>query len=449
MTSIGSSSIGSAIPGLTDGLHLPRAADRHRRDSASSEPSVDVSEMIEALSVSLQFEQFIHRLMLNLALAPHQFHTTIDNSLGHAATLLHVDRISIHRFNEDTLAFERTQEWRSQMVPATATVIHGQQFPRILDHLRCGSTIRPIGHTRTTIIPLHANDRLFGTLTVTSASEHPRTGHSQHNHQLVHLRLLGVVLTYALEQQRLREESQRHLQEAAHIARVVAVAGLTTSIAHEINQPLTAILSNAQAGQRLLMDSNPPIDSIRSIFEDIVAGVVRTGNLVRQMHGLFKKRTSEPMPCRLNEVVQSVVRLTESDTIIHQVQVHLHLDATDPIVFGDRIQLQQITLNLVKNAIEALYLSETPTRFIRITTGLADNGRVQLTVTDSGPGIAPQDMRGIFDSFYTTKAHGLGVGLSISRSLVLAHHGTLSVVNNTEGGASFQVSLPLIRNEHQ
>jgi signal transduction histidine kinase len=236
-------------------------------------------------------------------------------------------------------------------------------------------------------------------------------------------------------------ETQRTLTEMAHLDRLAAVGELASALAHELNQPLTAILANAQAARRWLATGSPDLDEIRETLDDIVADDRRAGDVIRRIRALLKK---EEMPAELldvNEVVREVARLIENDALLQSTSVALDLAAALPKVRGDRVQIQQVLLNLLMNGLQAVADLPLHRRRLVVRTASADGG-FEVTVRDTGEGIAEEDLRRIFEPFFTTKGEGLGIGLSISQSIVEAHGGRIWAENDPDGGGIFRVRLP-------
>ena len=256
------------------------------------------------------------------------------------------------------------------------------------------------------------------------------------------LRLLADVFANALARKQVELEAQRLRQELAHIGRVSAMGELTASLAHELNQPLTAILNNAQVAQRFLDAETVDVAEMREILNDIVSDDKRAADVIRRLRLLLKKGDLEYVSLDLNEVVTEVARLVLSDAAIRNVAMRLETAPGLPRVRGDRVQLQQVVLNLVLNGLDAMRESGTSDGSLVIRTLKDGGGLVGVAVQDAGPGIADKDMDHIFNVLYTTKAEGMGMGLAISRTIVDAHGGHLMAANNPEGGATFQFTLP-------
>ena len=256
----------------------------------------------------------------------------------------------------------------------------------------------------------------------------------------------GVSFVLDLTRRKQAEEAlQRTRGELAHVTRVTTLGELAASIAHEVNQPLAAIVADAGASLNWLAGAHPDLEQVRAGLEAIVTHGHRAADVVRQIREMAKKRSDRKARLAINDVVHDVVQLVRAELLKHQVALQLELAADIPAVEGDRVQLQQVVINLVINAIEAMApLTDRPKEIIiRSTTG--EPGHVTVAVRDTGPGVDPTAADGIFSAFVTTKPGGMGMGLSISRSIVESHGGRLWVSPGQPHGAVFQFSLPADR----
>ena len=231
--------------------------------------------------------------------------------------------------------------------------------------------------------------------------------------------------------------------ELAHVTRVTTLGELTASIAHEINQPLAAIVTNAEACLSWLDRTPADLGAARRSVEWIVDDSNRAGEVIRHVRALAKKTDIEKAPLDINLVVTDVMALVARELTSQDVELRMALAATLPPIFGDRVQLQQVIINLVMNGIEAMQAVTDRRRELLIASGEDDAQGVAVAVTDSGVGIADQDTERLFNPFFTTKSGGMGMGLSICRSIVEAHGGRLSVTRNEGAGATFRFTLPL------
>jgi two-component system sensor kinase FixL len=220
---------------------------------------------------------------------------------------------------------------------------------------------------------------------------------------------------------------------------------LTASLAHELNQPLSAILSNAETAQGLLAADVIDLGAMREILDDIVADDKRAAAVIHRLRILLKKGEPEFVPLDVNEIVGEVAWLVKRDVLIRNVSMSLELAPDLPSVLGDRVQLQQVVLNLVLNGLEALRPPPADARTLVIRTARDDAASVTVAVQDSGIGIDEADTDRIFQPLYTTKSDGLGMGLAIARTIVDAHGGRLVAANNEQGGATVHFTLPVGR----
>ena len=238
------------------------------------------------------------------------------------------------------------------------------------------------------------------------------------------------------------EALNRARSELAHVARLATLSTLTASITHEVNQPLSGIITNAGTCLRML-DANPPnVDGARETARRTIRDGNRASEVVTRLRALFKKKEFMLEPLNLNEATQEVVALSLSELQRNRVIVQSELADDLPSITGDRVQLQQVVLNLLRNASDAMVGVHDRPRQLLIRTEREGGDRVRVTVRDAGTGFDRQTMDKLFDPFYTTKSDGMGIGLSVSRSIVEKHHGRLWAEPNDGPGATFSFSLP-------
>ncbi|UCH78921.1 MAG: PAS domain-containing protein [Candidatus Coatesbacteria bacterium] len=249
------------------------------------------------------------------------------------------------------------------------------------------------------------------------------------------------------ERERSVTEAARLRQQLLHATRVAAMGELTASLAHELTQPLTAILSNAQAALRLLAANPPDLEEVRASLADIVDDDKRAADVIKGVRALLVGGDSDYSPVDANDVIRQVAALTRNEALAASVDVRLELAHRLKLVRGDRVQLQQVVLNLMLNALEAMGEQGYEPREIAIGTAERPEGEIVVTVRDSGPGIAAAPADRLFESFFTTKREGLGMGLAVSRAIVERHGGRIWFENNAEGGATFFVTLPAAEGE--
>jgi PAS domain S-box-containing protein len=254
------------------------------------------------------------------------------------------------------------------------------------------------------------------------------------------------VLIDITEQKQTEVEMARQRGELAHLSRVTMLGELSGSLAHELNQPLTAILSNAQAAQRFLAEDDVDLAEVGEILNDIVAEDKRAGEVIQRLRLLLKKGEAQQHSSgiNINDVVQDVLKLMRNDFINQNVAVNTELAPNLPTVTGDRVQLQQVLLNLVLNGCEAMTDCDRSECELRVVTHLAKDA-VRVSVRDRGGSIPEEKMEHVFDPFFTTKEEGMGLGLSICRTIIKTHRGKIWATNNPDRGATFHFELPVTR----
>jgi len=254
----------------------------------------------------------------------------------------------------------------------------------------------------------------------------------------------GAVLVFRDISERLRtQEALRNAQsELARASRLSTMGELAVSIAHEINQPLGAVLVNASAGLNFINHTPPDIAEVRQILHEVKADARRAADVIRSLQALARKSDPEPVRFRLDELVHEVLALSRGELQRHQVQVRIRFDAASPLLLADRVQIQQLLLNLILNAVDAMSLVDDRARILTIVSETAADGRVVVMVEDTGVGVPEHAQDKLFDAFFTTKTDGLGMGLAICRSIAEAHGGQLTTLTQSSG-ARFRVDLPM------
>jgi PAS domain S-box-containing protein len=236
-------------------------------------------------------------------------------------------------------------------------------------------------------------------------------------------------------------EAELQRTEIARLMRQSVLGELSGTIAHELNQPLTAILSNAETAQDLLGRKTIDLEKIQEIVADIIEEDNRAGEVISRIRKLLRKGKSASEPTDLNQLVESTLRLLHGEIVRRKTSLDVELAANLPTIFGDPVQLQQVLLNVIMNAMEAMSSKAPSQRAINITTR-ANAKQVEVVIVDSGQGIAAEDQSQLFQPFFTTKEQGLGLGLSLCSTIVKSHGGKLSIENNAGGGATVMIALP-------
>jgi len=251
----------------------------------------------------------------------------------------------------------------------------------------------------------------------------------------------GTLALVAVTDNTERQRAEEARRELIHASRLAALSEFTASIAHEINQPLGAILSNADAAEMLLESPSPPLDEVRRILVDIRNDDLRASDVIRSLRALLRRGEVERNPVEINRLVREVATILRAEALRRGIEVRVELAATDLEVLGDRVHLQQVLLNLIINGMEAMQDSHEEKQ-LKISTVQQDD-EVLVSVADRGCGVSPETMPRLFDRFFSTKKEGMGLGLAISRSLVEEHGGRIWVENAPDRGAIVRFSLPL------
>jgi signal transduction histidine kinase len=403
-----------------------------------------------SLADRLRFEKLLSSLSTAFShLSAIDFDRAVQRGLREVVDFLGVDRGSLIEFSRDGAT---TRSW------AIEEWMDVGEFPWMTARLQRGDVVdfsRPealpdeaavdrqsyLAHRvkPQVAVPLMAGGIVVGGLVFgTVAAERARS-----EELILQLHLLGEIFANALSRKQGEVEAQRLRQDLTHIGRVSALGELAASLAHELNQPLTAILSNAQAAQRLLAVDAANLEEVREILKDIVSDDKRAGDIIRRLGGLIKKGDLEFVRLDLNEIVGEVAWLVRSDVVLRNVSLRLEFAGGLPRVRGDRVQLQQVVLNLVLNGLDAMRESSTGDRTLVIRTVREGPAVVAVAVQDAGIGIDETLGSRMFQPLYTTKAEGLGMGLAIARTIVDAHGGRLEATNNVDGGATFRFTLPV------
>jgi signal transduction histidine kinase len=239
--------------------------------------------------------------------------------------------------------------------------------------------------------------------------------------------------------------AQQAKAQLAHIARVTALGELTASIAHEVNQPLTATVINAKASLHFLAAQPPNLEEARQAIECIAKDATRASDVVARVRGLAKRTPPQKELLNINETVNEIIKLTSSEIQNNHISLRTQFSNGLPLILGDRVQLQQVILNLILNAIEAMNTVAHESRELLVKTAAENSNAVLVAIHDTGPGLEADKIDNLFDAFYTTKRDGMGMGLAISRSIIEAHGGRVWAEPNTPQGAIFQFTLPVGR----
>ena len=258
-------------------------------------------------------------------------------------------------------------------------------------------------------------------------------------------RMLMSVIRDISHCKRVEEALRTQQDNLAHITRGIAMGELTGALAHELNQPLTAILANAQAARRILRTGSANGDELAEIVDDIIAADKRAGAIVHGIRRFLTREDSQRTVVDLNRIIEDAVSFLRSDMTIKQITIGMALAPTLPPVYGDQIQLQQVIINLVINAMDAMRATKREDRVVRVKSDYMDGKGIEVSVSDSGHGIDESISDQVFRPFFSTKTRGMGMGLWVTKSILEANGGDITAKNNPDGGATFSFTLPTAR----
>ena len=278
---------------------------------------------------------------------------------------------------------------------------------------------------------------MLGALTVATVAPGPAP-----HWELRQVELIAEVLANASARRLAEVEVQRTRQKLAHMARLSSMGELTASLAHQLNQPLTSILNNANAARRLIDAGRVTIPQLREIIVDIIDDDRRAGDVIRRVREILTRSEWSPSALDANAIVRDVATLIASDAVLRRITVSYEFAPHPVIVAGNRTDLEQILLNVVTNAMDAVADRPVPQREVTIRTASDERGRVLFVVRDRGAGVPAGSEDEIFEPFVTTKPGGMGMGLAVARSLVEVHGGSIGVANHPDGGAVVTIGIP-------
>jgi signal transduction histidine kinase len=417
------------------------------------------SKRIGILSEARRFEELVGELSAAFVSATED---QIDDEIGrwHKQLVLSLglDRSSIGRIDPQSKTFYVVHQWARPGTPRIPEGFNvGPGAPLLTQKLIAGETVlysspdelppefeldlKQMGELvpkSLVVIPMVVGGVTVGMVgfsTQTRFRKWPRT-------DLRRLRVVAEIFSNALQRQRAAAAVATLRAELTHVSRVATMGELAASLAHELNQPLAAILHNAEAIQSLLAVDNPDIDEVKAATAEIVEDDGRAGDIIRRLRSFFRREDLTKTSIELGKAVGEIARILQSDAVIRNVNLTLDVSPQSPTVSGDRVQLQQAIINLLLNAFDAASAVKQGPREVVLKIPAEENGWARIMVRDSGNGIEPEVLTRVFDAFYTTKPSGMGMGLSISRSIIEAHGGRLTVSANADCGVTFEIALP-------
>jgi two-component system, LuxR family, sensor kinase FixL len=295
------------------------------------------------------------------------------------------------------------------------------------------------------IAAMGSGEQIFGGLAIRIADSERLTVDAINRLRLIAEAFANVLARQKGEDERVRAEleAQRSRAELAHVSRQRSMGELTASLAHELNQPLTGILANAQAARRMLGMPSLDMDELRQTLDDIIADEKRAAETILRIRKWLRKDGFENVPLDLNTVILDVASLLRSDAVLRNLSLDLRLSSAPLTILGDPVELRQLILNLLLNAMDAVSSVSPSERAVAVESEVTPARTVHVAVEDSGDGVPHNAIERVFEPFYTTKSNGMGMGLSIAKSIVESHHGSIWVSRSTRRGARFEFALPL------
>jgi signal transduction histidine kinase len=446
-----------------------RSTGRKARLGRTRRPRADLEQQLEARSREIERarERLIEaekqqtatsEVLRIISSSPTEIQPVLDTVAENAARLCGADNAVIFRLENNVLRLVAsyggipTTSHAREGIPANRdTVIGRATCDRRTVHVRnlaLETREYPVGHIhakqeghRTTLAtPLPREGAPIGVILIRRMEVRPF-----YDRQIALLETFADQAVIAIENVRLFEAEKQHTLALAHANRVITLGHLAASIAHEVNQPVAAIVANADAALRWLDAQPPDLGEARQALRGIGGDGNRMGDVIARIRGLINKVPPRRDPLDINQAISDATTLTRTELIRHRIALEVRLARKPPMVQGDRIQLQQVLLNLIVNAVESMStLSEGP-RELKISSARDARDSVLVAVRDSGPGLTPEDFERAFQAFHTSKPDGMGLGLSICRSIVEAHGGRLWASANAPRGAIFQFTLPARR----
>ena len=382
--------------------------------------------------------------------------SAFDDTLRRIGEFFGVEYVGLLQANDHRGDLQVARRWHDPAASTLAGVTCTDDFPWVFGQVATGATVvcdsldrlprdavrdresfQTCGLRSAVVLPLLAGRQVQGAVSI--ATLQPREWPAP---TLLQMRLVAEVVANACARRRAEFEVQRTRQELAHMARLSSMGELTASLAHQLNQPLTGILSNAQAARRAIDSGGATFADLRDIVVDIIEDDQRAGDVIRRVREMVTRTERPPVQLDANAVMRDVGMLIASDAVLRNVSVSFDFANGPLLIRGNRIDLEQVLLNVVTNAMDAVADRPVPDRVVAVHTALDGKGHALIVVHDRGAGFAAGMEHRIFEPFVTTKPSGMGMGLAVARSLVDDHGGTITATNHPAGGAVVTISIP-------
>ncbi len=383
----------------------------------------------------------------------------IERQLRHVVLSLNIDRATIGEIDPTDGVLYATHQWAREGVMRTPPALNANQvLPWATGKILADETVvlsrledappeaakdvefaRMAGVKSTVLVPLRIGKAVVGAVTFGAVNR----AHTWSPRTVQRLRLIAELFGHALERQRTVTEIRRLRDEMEQTSRVAMMGELTASLTHELNQPLGAILSNAQAARRFLTAKRPNLAEARAAIEEIIHDNSRAAQTLRNVRALFQPNQVEMSALDLRHTLLEAERLLSAEADGKGISMVIDLPSSLPTVLGNRMLLLEVLINLTANAFDSICEEDAGPRVVVLCARRCETGHVQVAVRDSGKGIDPKTMPRLFDAFFTTKPHGMGIGLRVARSIIETHGGRLWATRNPDRGATLQFELPV------
>jgi PAS domain S-box-containing protein len=427
---------------------------------ASQRDITDRKKIEKELKERLQFERLLSETSATFAnLSASKVEEEVERGLKRIVEFLGVDRGTVFEFSEDTKSLYSVNSYAVQELSAYTEETAEHVFPWILKTLLQGETIiwqdkpgaiadqspkeKPSlqrwGIKSKVSIPITVGGALRAVISFSSLTQNL----TWTDEMVDRIKLFGEIFANSIERKKAELDAQQLRNELAHVSRLTTLSVLTGALAHEINQPLAAIMSNAQTAQRFLNTEKLDTDQLKEILTDITDDTSRASEVIQKLRAMIKKKNIEKTSLNINDVIEEVVSLAFRDAEDKNISINLMLDPELPQVRCDRVQLQQVMLNLLINAFDAMIYQTPERRNLEIRTGMFDKNNIQVALQDEGMGIEEGKLEQIFQPFNTSKPGGMGLGLSINQSIIESYGGRIWAENNPGHGAIFHFTLPI------
>jgi signal transduction histidine kinase/integral membrane sensor domain MASE1 len=409
------------------------------------------------LAERLRFEGLLATIAGALVRVPRDVQPSgFDQALQRVGAFFRVDYVGLLETGASGGPLAVVHQWAQPGCTALTGARGVAQFPWVFERVMGGESLvlesidglpasatqdreafQSFGMKTAVVLPLVSGARAHGALSLVTLR--PRQWSSEDQAQL---RLVAEILANASARWQAEVEVQQTRQELAHLARLSSMGELTASLAHQLNQPLTGILNNAEAARLFLESGRASRDELLALLGEIIEDDQRAGDVIRRVREMLTRTTPPPVPLDANTVVRNVATLVASDAVMRNVSVLFDLSTTPLAITGNRIDLEQALLNVVTNAMEAVGDRPVPGRRVTIATTRDARGRIQIIVRDDGPGFTVGTEQHVFDAFVSGKHDGMGMGLTVARSLVDLHGGSIIAGNDPAGGAIVTMAFP-------